>query len=238
MPDSIIKADNISSLSGGGIGFPDGNSSNPSMKFTNDSDTGLYRIGSNTIGISSGGVKVGEIGSGYGAFTGNVVQCRVTRYDGQATASTGTGVDGIELTVMRTSITPKFSTSMILCQFQIHSEISTNDWDAMFTVYRNGVVPTGTYAGFNTTVGNALWSGLSMTNPYDSSNNVDSTPFTSSFIYHDFPSTTNTLTYAPGIKTSNAGTIKTIYLNRTYTSTGTTSYEAGVCFSTVWEIAQ
>ena len=39
MPDSIIKADNISSLSGGGIGFPDGNSSNPSMKFTNDSDT-------------------------------------------------------------------------------------------------------------------------------------------------------------------------------------------------------
>ena len=192
----------------------------------------------NGLGFSVDGNKVGHIASDFGGFKGNVIQCKVTRYDGQATASTGTGVDGVELTVMRVSITPKFITSMILCQFQIHSEISTNDWDAMFTVYRNGVVPSGTYAGFNTTVGNALWSGLSMTNPYDSSNNVDSTPFTSSFIYHDFPSTTNTLTYAPGIKTSNAGTIKTIYLNRSYSSAGTTSFEAGVCFATVWEIAQ
>ena len=48
MPDSIIKADNISSLSGGGVGFPDGSVSSPSMKFTNDGDTGLYRIGNNT----------------------------------------------------------------------------------------------------------------------------------------------------------------------------------------------
>lgn len=189
------------------------------------------------IGINVGTNKIGTLGSDYGAFKGNVVQCKVTRYDGQTSASTGTGVDGVELTVMRVSITPKFSNSMILCQFQIHSEISTNDWDAMFTVYRNGAVPTGTYAGFNTTLGNALWSGLSMTNPYDSSNNTESTPFTSSFIYHDFPGTTNVLTYAPGIKTSNGGAIKTIYLNRSV-GTGNASFEVGVCFSTVWEIAQ
>lgn len=192
----------------------------------------------NGMGIAVSGNKIGHIGSDFGAFKGNVVQCKVTRYDGQTSASTGTGVDGVELTVMRTSITPKFSNSIILCQFQIHSEISGNDWDAMFTVYKNGVVPTGTYAGFNTVVGNALWSGLSMTNPYDSTNNVSSTPYTQSFVYHDFPGTTNTLTYAPGIKTSNAGAIKTIYVNRTVDSLGTTSLEAGVSFATIWEIAQ
>jgi hypothetical protein len=67
MPDSIIKADNISSLSGGGIGFPDGSVSQPSMKFTNDTDTGLYRIGSNTIGLSTNGTEKLRIDN-----TGNV----------------------------------------------------------------------------------------------------------------------------------------------------------------------
>jgi len=238
MPDSIIKADNISSLSGGGIGFPDGSAANPSLKFTNDGDTGLYRIGSNTIGIASNGSKVGEIGADYGAFKGNVVQCRVTRYDIQTSGSTGTGADGVELTGMRVSITPKFASSMILCQFQVHLELNSADWDAMFTVYRNGAVPTGVYAGFNTVVGNANWSGLSITSYYDSTNNADSTPNTQSFMYHDFPNTTNTLTYAPGIKTSNSGSVKTFYINRTVSSLGAASYEAGVCFSTVWEIAQ
>ena len=237
MPDSIIKADNISSLSGGGVGFPDGSVSNPSMKFTNDTDTGLYRIGSNIIGISSGGVKVGEIGNGYGAFIGNVVQCRVTRYDAQTSGSTGTGNDGAELTGMRVSITPKFSNSMILCQFQVHLEMNTAEWDAMFTVYRNSAVPTGTYAGFNTVVGNALWSGLAVTASYDGVNNASTTPYTQSFIYHDFPETLNTLTYAPGIKTSDP-TAKTFYINRTTSSTGANSNECGVSFSTVWEIAQ
>lgn len=190
------------------------------------------------MGINVGNTRVGQIGAGYGAFTGNVVQCRVTRYDTQISGSTGSGIDGVELTGMRVSITPRFASSMILCQFQISAELSGNDWDAMFTIYKNGVVPTGTYAGFNTVVGNALWSGLSMTGPYDSTNNVDSTPWTQSFVYHDFPNTTNTLTYAPGIKTSNSGSVKTFFINRTSSSLGTASFEVGVCFSTVWEIAQ
>jgi len=57
MPDSIIKADNISSLSGGGIGFPDGSISNPSMKFTNSSTTGLYRPSANQLGLVTNGVE-------------------------------------------------------------------------------------------------------------------------------------------------------------------------------------
>ena len=116
MPDSIIKADNISSLSGGGIGFPDGSVSNPSLKFTNDSDTGLYRIGSNTIGIASNGNRVGEIGNGYGGFTGNIIQVQsVTKTDTFSISSTSF----VDITGLNISITPRYTTSKILIMAHI-----------------------------------------------------------------------------------------------------------------------
>lgn len=86
MPDSIIKADNISSLSGGGIGFPDGSVSNPSMKFTNDGDTGLYRIGNNDIGVSAGGSKVLELDPNtFSTFQGGIERFRIAS-NGQISA--------------------------------------------------------------------------------------------------------------------------------------------------------
>jgi len=189
------------------------------------------------LGIAVGGNVVGTIGSDYGAFRGNVVQCRVTRYETQITGTSGTSTDGVELTGMRVSITPKFSNSMIVCQFQIHLEISTGEHNMLFNVYKNGAVPTGTYAGFNNVAGNNIWSGIAMCVKYDSAQNSDSTPDTTLFTYHDFPGTTNTLTYAPGIKSSDTGN-RTFYINRTVASTGQNGYEIGTSYSIVWEIAQ
>jgi hypothetical protein len=37
--------------------FPDGTVSAPSMTFTNDTNTGIYRIGNDTLGITTGGVQ-------------------------------------------------------------------------------------------------------------------------------------------------------------------------------------
>jgi hypothetical protein len=107
MPDSIIKADNISSLNGGGVGFPDGSVSSPSMKFTNDLDTGLYRIGNNTIGIASNGAKVGEIGSNYGGFTGGIIQTGYVFSGPNVTTSTSA-------TILSLSFTPKLSNSRLI----------------------------------------------------------------------------------------------------------------------------
>jgi hypothetical protein len=107
MPDSIIKADNISSLSGGGVGFPDGSVSNPSIKFTNDSDTGLYRIDANKIGISTGGVKVGEIGNGYGGFTGSIIQVSYSYSVTTVTTST-------TATILSVTYTPKSNNSRLI----------------------------------------------------------------------------------------------------------------------------
>jgi hypothetical protein len=206
-------------------------------------DTIQPSIGSNItvpsgLGINVGNNKIAEIGADYGAFKGNVVQCRVTRYDVRTSLSFGTSVNGVEITGLRVSITPKFSNSMILCQFQIFGEGATTAHNNLFNVYKNGSVPTtGSYLGYNSEGGNTSWSGISIGQPYDSADNNDSTPSTQFFTYHDFPATTNTLTYAPGIKDSNASNY-TYYINRCVGSSGTGSYEVGVSYSTVWEIAQ
>jgi hypothetical protein len=138
MPDSIIKADNISSLSGGGVGFPDGSVSNPSMKFTNDGDTGLYRIGSNTIGIASNGTRVGEIGNGYGGFTGNIIQ---VAYAELTTSGVTSGVlipgdntipqntEGAE--ILTCSITPKYTNSILYIESNSFLGENSNEADGI-----------------------------------------------------------------------------------------------------------
>lgn len=143
MPDSVIKADNISSLSGGGVGFPDGSVSNPSLKFTNDGDTGLYRIGSNTIGISSNGQKVGEIGNGYGGFTGNVIQVVSSSTNVQRTASSTTYVTS----GLSCNITPKYTTSKVLIMYSSGGLFSDSSVQGLqFKLYKNGSELIGNYA--------------------------------------------------------------------------------------------
>ena len=105
----------------------------------------------------------------------------------------------------------------------------------IFRVFKNGAVPTGTYAGFNNAAGDQHWSGIAMALPYET--DYSSTPFTQNFMYYDFPGVTTPITYAPGVKES-GGTSYVWYLNRTVGSTGTTNQENGVSLSIAWEIAQ
>lgn len=186
------------------------------------------------LGIAVGGNVVGTIGSDYGAFRGNVVQCRITRYDTKTSVATGTS-DGGEITGLRVSITPKFSNSMIICMFQIFGE-GASSHNYIFRVFKNGSLPTGTYAGLNNETGNTNWSGIAMALPYESDH--DSTPHQSVFYYHDFPGSTNAVTYAPAIKNTDGGGSYTYYVNRSVNSSQSNSYENGVSFSIAWEIAQ
>ena len=150
------------------------------------------------------------------------------------TYTTGTSHDGVEFVDMRIAIKPKMLTSMIMCSFQMFGEgASTHDY--VMTIFKNGAVPDGPYAGYNNQADKQFWSGYAMPLPYETDYN--STPFTSTMRYFDFPKTTDILTYAPGVKNT-AGTSYTWFLNRTAGSTGTTSYENGVSYGMAWEIAQ
>ena len=164
---------------------------------------------------------------------GSVIQCVIKRYDTATTYTTGTIFGGVEFVDMRVSITPKQSTSLIMCSFQIHGEGgSTHDY--VMTVFKNGAVPDGPYAGYNNQTDRNFWSGYAMPLPYEGDYN--STPFTSTMRYFDFPKTTNLLTYAPGVQNSN-GSSYTWYLNRTV-GASQAGYEQGVSYSMAWEIAQ
>lgn len=49
--------------SAGGVSLPNGTVAIPALNFTSDTDSGLYRIGANNLGIAANGAKVLDIGT-------------------------------------------------------------------------------------------------------------------------------------------------------------------------------
>ncbi len=187
--------------------------------------------GTGTITVPTGN-KLTSADAG-GVYTrGQVMQVVVNRVDTKLVY--GIGGSGNEFTDLRVSITPRLSSSMILCTFQVHGEGSATH-DYIMRVYKNGTLPAGAYAGYNSVSGLQTWSGIAMPMPYES--DYSSTPFTQTMHYHDFPGSTSTVTYAPGVIDS-SGTARTYYINRTVGSTGTGGHETGVSFSIAMEVAQ
>jgi hypothetical protein len=96
-------------------------------------------------------------------------------------------------------------------------------------------MPAGTYAGYNNDAGNQNWSGIAQALPYETDYN--STPFTQTFTYFDFPNSNTEQLYAPGIRNA-AGTNYSYFINRTAGSAGAANHERGVSMSIAMEIAQ
>jgi hypothetical protein len=186
----------------------------------------------NDITIPTGknlrGTSVGSIYS-----LGTVLQSVTVRYDVQLTFATGTGINGVELSGMRARITPISVNSLILCQFQLFTEPAREN--NMFRVFKNGVLAEGVLPSYNINTGNQHWSGISMIGSFEI--DYSSTPVTTVFYYHDFPSTTSQVFYSPAIKNASGSNVTTT-LNRSIGSAGVSGNEAGVSYTTLWEIAQ
>jgi hypothetical protein len=114
----------------------DGTVSAPSISFTNDTNTGIYRIGSDKIGIATNGARVGEIGVGYGGFTGNVIQVVYAELTtSTVTSSVSIPVDntipqnteGVE--ILTCSITPKYANSILYIESNSFIGESANNVD-------------------------------------------------------------------------------------------------------------
>lgn len=60
-------------VSSGASGMSDGTVGGPGWAFSSDTDTGFYRVGANTLGVSAGGVAAGQFAAGqFGAPSGSV----------------------------------------------------------------------------------------------------------------------------------------------------------------------
>jgi hypothetical protein len=79
-----VGVDGTLKVTNGVAELADGTAAAPSLTFGSDTNTGIYRVGADTLGIAAGGVKVGEFGSN--GITG------VVRTATAVTAS-GTAVD-------------------------------------------------------------------------------------------------------------------------------------------------
>jgi hypothetical protein len=222
MPDSIIKADNISSLSGGGVGFPDGSVSNPSMKFTNDSDTGLYRIGSNTIGIASNGSRVGEFGSGYGGFIGNIIQVVHTSIDTQLQTSS---IPYQPITGLTATITPKSASNKILVRYKINGSNTSTTQLNVYQIVRNSTsVGNGNAQASQRACNSAVRGGAG--DPHSH--------FIVSGEYLDSPASTSSLTYQMQFGVDGG----TTFVNRDQTSGNSAGYPTPMSSITLMELQQ
>lgn len=73
--------------------FPNGSNALPSMTFTSDPDTGIYRLGINDLGVAAGGVKVLDISIGTLAVTGAIIATSICNF--QAAIQVGDGTVSI-----------------------------------------------------------------------------------------------------------------------------------------------
>jgi hypothetical protein len=116
--------------------------STPAHSFKTDIDTGMYRISDGKVGFSSNGLRVGEFGTGYGGFTGNIIQVLQTSIDTQLSTGSTSYVD---ITGLLVSITPKYTTSKILIRFKLNaSNSSTSNLNAYQIVRDSTPIGNGT----------------------------------------------------------------------------------------------
>lgn len=162
----------------------------------------------------------------------SIVQVKYVRTDNRTTYASNNSGDGTTITDLNLTITPKYSNSLLLCQWMINGELHQ---DNVFLIHRNGaLVTTSTYEGYNNAQGNNRWSGIA-SGFYDQ--NEDSTP-SNWFLQYLIPAgSTTATTLAPAVRSSSGGNY-TLALNRTINGASQDAYERMVSTGTIWEIAQ
>jgi hypothetical protein len=187
-------------------------------------------IGDTTItGITAGGLPLGIITEPEIGYPGAVVQVVQKQTRTQASYSAPVSGNGTEMALLTTTITPKKAGNVVICEFTVSGEWH---WDTVLVLTRNNVpLPDSTNSSGAT--GNR-WSGIG-TNQYESNGDQSSTPTTVTIVFVDKSSLSTASTYRIHVRASGA-TARTAYLNRTVTSAGADSYEAGVSSCVLTEI--
>jgi hypothetical protein len=185
------------------------------------------KTGNGNIVVVTGNRLIGsDIGSLYAP--GMIIQTIYVRTDERNVYSSNPSGNGIEVTPLNLTITPKLQNSMILCQWMVNGELHQ---DNVFLIWKNGQLSTN---GYNTQAGNSRWSGYASAF-YDQ--NESSTPSNWKIMYADTPNSTSPITYSLACRSTTTGTYA-FYLNRTVSSIGADSYENMVSVGLIQEIAQ
>jgi hypothetical protein len=194
---SILKVDTIQeSTSGVGTNFSgNGSASAPTISIGNQTNKGFYHEGTNKIGVSIGGSKVGEIGIGYGGFTGNIIQVLQTV---KSDTYTTTNTSYEDIPNFFCSITPKYNTSKILIIVDIGA-LTPIGGGSTWTRLLRGATEIYSGDGASGTLNQIHDGGASTGEHYFGS-------FHHTSLYLDSPSTISSTTYKVQIKSGGAYT--------------------------------
>jgi hypothetical protein len=158
-------------------------------------------------------------------YSGRVLQVQNITYTSTFSQSIATRA---KLNNISVSITPTSATSKILVMCGIFFEGAVADHNWHFFLYRDSTDISSPSPG-------SRGAAIAMAGVGYFDNDQDSTPAMVNFHYFDSPSTTSTITYAPGVGCA-SGT-STIYINRTLTDADSLGYERGISSITLMEIA-
>lgn len=172
--------------------------------------------------------------SGTGPFysPGHVVQVQTVRTDSRTTFASNNSGDGITMTPLNLSITPKFANSKLIMQWMVNGEIGN---DHSFLIHKDGaLITTAGETGYNSEAGNVRWSGI-VTAAYDVDNSTTPSNY---FIQYDcIAGSTAPMVFAPAVRSAGPSNA-TFFLNRTIDTIGSDARENMISNGTIWEIAQ
>ena len=160
---------------------------------------------------------------------GSVAQLLVVRTNAFTSYSSPTTGNGTTITDLNLVITPKKANSMLVMQWMLNCEVGH---DTVFLIHKNGSLITDVgYEGRNN-IGNNQWVGYV---PANYENNTDSTP-ACYFIQYAIPAgSTDQQTFAPATRSSSASA-STLFLNRSVSSAGASTFENMVSTGKIMEI--
>ena len=163
---------------------------------------------------------------------GHVIQTAWREYHQHQTIAANNDSVTRAITGLDIAFACKRSNSLVLCQWWIFYE---SHYDIVFRpLINNAQITTSGFQGYNS-ASSARWSGLT-SGEYEHSFDNSSTPSYIHMSYMARPATTLSRTYSIGVMSS-TGSNHTITMNRA-TSSFSDSYEAGVSWVMLQEIAQ
>ena len=165
-------------------------------------------------------------------YPGQVVQMLTIRSDIRNSYISLPSGNGTTITALNLTITPKFSSSLLIMEWMLNCEIHH---DNVFLIHQDGnLITTSGYEGYNNNAGNQRWSGY-VDPRYDAD---ESSTMANYYFLYSIPATNlNQRTYAPAVRSSGPTTY-VCTLNKPLNSQGEDSYENTVSTGMIMEIQQ
>jgi hypothetical protein len=203
---------------------------NVTAPIVNTGTTADAVIGLNQSALSLGASTITSGTLDYARLpAGSVIQVQTVRSDSRTTKSAGTSGGGTTLPELNLTITPRFSNSILICQWMINYE---SNYNLGVVIHKNGsIITTSGETGYNASSTNR-WSTY-VTAAYDPDD--ASTPSNMFVQYRTVAGATSSMTFAPAVR-STSSSAYTFALNRSLSNPNADAYEYMVSTGTIWEI--